>query len=335
MRGTTLAKKREQLPNEPHEAVRIVIIDPRRTVTVNACEEAAGKANVLHLALESGTDLILFNALMTEIAAKGWLDRDFIAKSTTGFDEMLAANKVVVDEAARVTGLKADDIRKAATWIAEPKQGARRRTMSAYEKGLIWGNDNYRTNGALVNIALATGNVGRPGGGCVRMGGHQEGYVRPSDAFIGKPAPYVDQLLIGGKGGVHHIWDCDHFKTTLNAMEFRHVYKKRTDLVKYAMSDIPYGDRDRMVDAINGRDPAGRYLQRRYRHCADQNRPGCPSRPAGGYLGRDEPDLDERGEADAAHGSLYGSAGQCEAGLPGGCRTGPSARKIVAAGAQE
>ena len=83
---------------------RVVIIDPRRTVTVNACEDAAGKANVLHLALESGTDLILFNALMTEIAAKGWIDRDFIGKSTTGFDEMLAANKVGIDEAARVTG---------------------------------------------------------------------------------------------------------------------------------------------------------------------------------------------------------------------------------------
>jgi arsenite oxidase large subunit len=253
LRGTTLEKKRQQLPNEQHEATRVVIIDPRRTVTVNACEDAAGKANVLHLAIESGTDLILFNALMTEIAAKGWLDRDFIGKSTTGLDEMLAANKVAVDEAARVTGLKPEDIRKAASWIAEPKQGgARRRTMFAYEKGLIWGNDNYRTNGALVNIALATGNVGRAGGGCVRMGGHQEGYVRPSDAFIGKPAPYVDQLLIGGKGGVHHIWACDHFKTTLNAMEFRRVYKKRTDLVKYAMNDIPYGDRDRMVDAVMG-----------------------------------------------------------------------------------
>jgi arsenite oxidase large subunit len=148
--------------------VRVVIIDPRRAVTDNACEDAAGKANVLHLALESGTDLILFNALMTEIAAKGWLDRDFIGKSTTGFDEMLAANKVGIDEAARVTGLKPDDIRKAVSWIAEHKQGgARRRTMFAYEKGLIWGNDNYRTNGALVNIALATGNVGRPGGASV------------------------------------------------------------------------------------------------------------------------------------------------------------------------
>ena len=131
--------------------------------------------------------------------------------------------------------MKPEDIRKAAAWIAEPKQGgARRRTMFAYEKGLIWGNDNYRTNQALVNIALATGNVGRPGGGCVRMGGHQEGYVRP-DYPGGKPAPYVDQLLIGGKGGVHHIWGCDHFKTTLNATEFKRVYKRRTDLVKAAM----------------------------------------------------------------------------------------------------
>ena len=252
LRGTTADKKRQQLPDEPHEATRVVVIDPRRTVTVNACEDGAGKANVLHLALKSGTDLILLNALMTEITAKGWIDRDFIGKSTIRFDEMLAANKVGIDEAARVTGLKPEDIRKAVSWIAEPKQGgARRRTMFAYEKGLIWGNDNYRANGAIVNIALATGNIGRPGGGCVRMGGHQEGYVRP-DYPGGKPAPYVDQLLIGGKGGVHHIWACDHLKTTLNAMEFGRVYKKRTDLVKYAMNDVPYGDRDRMVEAIMG-----------------------------------------------------------------------------------
>ena len=116
--------------------------------------------------------------------------------------------------------------------------------MFAYEKGLIWGNDNYRTNGALVNVALATGNIGRPGGGCVRMGGHQEGYSRPSDAHVGKPAAYVDQLLINGKGGVHHIWACDHYKTTLNALKFKQAYKKRTDMVKDAMSAVPYGDRN-------------------------------------------------------------------------------------------
>jgi len=251
LRGTSLAKKNEQLPGEPHAAGRIVIVDPRRTVTVNACEIEAGKENVLHLAINSGTDLALFNALATYIVGQGWIDKEFIAASTTGFDDMVAANKTSLEDAAKITGLSVDDIKKAASFIAEPKDGKRRRTMFAYEKGLIWGNDNYRTNGALVNLALATGNVGRAGGGCVRMGGHQEGYVRP-DYPGGRPAPYVDQLLISGKGGVHHIWDCDHYKTTLNALEFKTTYKKRTDMVKDAMSSVPYGDRNAQVEAIMG-----------------------------------------------------------------------------------
>jgi arsenite oxidase large subunit len=257
MRGTSAAKKESELPGEPHPPARVVIVDPRRTVTVNACEVEAGKDNVLHLAINSGTDLALFNAWLTYIAEQGWVDREFLTASTTGFDEAVTANKTTLEEAAEITGLTVDQIKQAAHWIAEPKDGKRRRTMFAYEKGLIWGNDNYRTNGALVNVALATGNIGRPGGGCVRMGGHQEGYSRPSDGFIGRPAPYVDKLLIEGKGGVHHIWGCDHYKTTLNAMEFKRVYKKRTDLVKDAMSSVPAGDRPAMAEAIMGAIRAG------------------------------------------------------------------------------
>jgi arsenite oxidase large subunit len=251
MRGTSLDKKKAEFGSEPVERSKIIFVDPRRTVTVNACEVEAGKDNVMHLAINSGTDLALFNAWMTYIADKGWVDKAFIDASTTNFDKMKAANKTSLEDAARITGLTVDQIRKSAEWIAQPKAGnARRRTMFAYEKGLIWGNDNYRTNGALVNVALATGNVGRPGGGCVRMGGHQEGYSRPSDAHVGRPAAYVDKLLIEGKGGVHHIWGCDHYKTTLNAFKFKQAYKKRTDMVKEAMMSAPYGDRTAMVNAI-------------------------------------------------------------------------------------
>src|SRR5579863_1838861 len=251
LRGASMDKKNVQLAGEAHPPARIIFVDPRRTVTVNACEFEAGKDKVLHLAINSGTDLALFNAWLTYIAEKGWVDRDFIAASTKDFDKAVAANKTSLEDAAKITGLSVDDIRKSAEWIAQAKDGgARRRTMFAYEKGLIWGNDNYRTNGALVNVALATGNIGRPGGGCVRMGGHQEGYSRPSDAHVGRPAAYVDQLLIAGKGGVHHIWGCDHYKTTLNAFKFKQAYKKRTDLVKDAMLTVPYGDRDAMVKAI-------------------------------------------------------------------------------------
>jgi len=182
--------------------------------------------------------------------AAGWQDKAFIAASTNAFDKVVAANKTSLADAARITGLSAADIEKAAQWIAEPKDGKRRRAMFAYEKGLIWGNDNYRTNAALVNLALATGNIGRPGGGCVRMGGHQEGYSRPSDAHVGRPAAYVDKLLIEGRGGVHHIWGCDHYKTTLNAHKLKQVYKKRTDIVKDAMNAVPAGDRPALVAAI-------------------------------------------------------------------------------------
>ena len=153
--------------------------------------------------------------------------------------------------------------------------------MFAYEKGLIWGNDNYRTNQALVNIALATGNLGRPGGGCVRMGGHQEGYVRP-DYPGGRPAPYIDQLLIAGQGGVHHVWGCDHFKTTLNASEFKRVYKRRTDMVKAAMDSVPAGDRAGQIKAIMVRDPRGRAVRRGYRHRADADRQLRACHAAGG-----------------------------------------------------
>ncbi len=251
LRGTSLDKKKTEFKDEPVGPGRIIIVDPRRTVTVNACEVEAGKDRVMHLAINSGTDLTLFNAWLTHIADKGWVDRGFVDASTSGFQKAVDANRTSLEDAARITGLTVDEITKSAEWIAMPKPGgARTRTMFAYEKGLIWSNDNYRTNGALVNVALATGNVGRPGGGCVRMGGHQEGYCRPSDAFIGRPAPYVDKLLFEGKGGVHHVWGCDHYKTTLNADQFKQNYKRRTDLVKDAMSKVPYGDRKAMVDAI-------------------------------------------------------------------------------------
>ena len=276
LQGATLDKKKKLMPDEQHAAARIIFVDPRRTVTMNACEVAAGKDNVLHLAINSGTDLALFNALFTYIADKGWVQKDFIDKSTlrtaatrpplypargespsmpghlTSYESALEGCRTSIDDAAKITGLNPADIVKAAEWIAMPKEGGkRRRTMFGYEKGIIWGNDNYRTNGAYVNIALATGNVGEMGGGVVRLGGHQEGYVRP-DYPGPRPAPYIDKLLIEGKGGVHHIWDCDHYKTTLNADQFKQTYKKRTDLVKDAMSAVSYGDRRVMVDAILG-----------------------------------------------------------------------------------
>ncbi|QIG46651.1 arsenate reductase (azurin) large subunit [Nordella sp. HKS 07] len=250
------------------KGAKVILVDPRRTVTVNACEVEAGKDNVLYLQINSGTDLALFNTLFTYITDQGWIDKDFIANSTFqgdvaqsldeahpaalgGFEAARVECRMSLADGAKICGVSEADIAKAAEWIAKPKDdGSRRKCVTAYEKGIIWGNDNYRTIGALVNIALATGNVGREGGGVCRLGGHQEGYMRPSDAHVGRPAPYIDQLLIAGRGKVHHIWANDHYKTTLNASAFKREYNRRTNMVKEAMDARTGATREELVEAI-------------------------------------------------------------------------------------
>lgn len=254
---------------------RVVISDPRRTVTVDSCEQVAGAENVLHLPITTGSDVALHNTLFTYIVDQGWVDADFIAKSTFqgdvavaadsaypaslgSFDAARVACKMSLADGAAATGLTEAQIIQAAEWIAKPKDdGSRRKCVTGYEKGIIWGNDNYRAIGSLLNIALATGNVGREGGGCCRLGGHQEGYYRPSDAHVGRPAPYIDQMIIAGGGKVHHIWANDHFKTTLNASEFKRVYNRRSNMVKEAMDARAGATREEMVDAIVGAINAG------------------------------------------------------------------------------
>ena len=51
------------------------------------------------------------------------------------------------------------------------------------------------------------------------------GVFPAADSHVAKPAAYVDQLLIEGKGGMHHIWGRDHYKTTLNAFEFKRTIR--------------------------------------------------------------------------------------------------------------
>ena len=131
-----------------------------------------------------------------------------------------------------------------------------------------------------------------------------------------RPAPYIDQLLIDGKGGVHHIWACDHYKTTLNADKFKQAYKKRTDIVKDAMSAVPYGDQKAMVDAILAAIGKGGLFAVDVDIVPTKIGQAChvwlPARDGG----RDEPDLDERRAPLAPDRALYGPARSGHARLP-------------------
>ena len=176
--------------------------------------------------IEPGTDIPLLNAIARVVLDKRWHDIAFVRqraewqtfeayqRSSLGIDRPSAE---FVGEAAAISGVNETDIYKAAEWIAEPKKGgARRRTLFHYEKGLIWGLKNYENIASIVDLALMTGNVGKPGTGCSRLGGHQEAYVRPPYPG-GRPALNVDEAVRRGEAKVFWIGGCNPVLTTLRA----------------------------------------------------------------------------------------------------------------------
>ena len=252
--GTSIPKKQQWFPGETVEAGRMIIVDPRRTMTVEAAERTAGKDRVLHLDIEPGTDIALMNGLLSLVADRGWTDTAFIAASTEKYAESLAVNRQSLAETAQLTGLPEGKIAQAAEWIAKPKAGgARPRVCFYYEKGVIWGLKNYENVASIVNLALQTHNVGRPGTGCCRVGGHQEGYVRPdADYPGGRPAINVDKAINEGQCGVYWIAGCDPALTTLNAQNHRNALARRSTLVKEALDGVIGGSIDDRVAAIMG-----------------------------------------------------------------------------------
>ncbi len=249
LQGSTLDKRKQRFPGETHDRARVIFVDPRYTPSIAVAEKVAGKDRVLHLDIEPGTDIALFNAFLTYVVDKGWIDRAFIDAHTKGFDEAVAANRLSMDEASRITGVPVEKLVMAAEWAYKPKaSGHPPRTMHAYEKGIIWGNDNYLIQSALVDVVLATHNVGRRGTGVVRMGGHQEGYTRPP--YPGNSKIYIDQELIKGAGRMMTWWACNNFQTSNNAQALRESVLRRSQIVKDAMQKARGASAGEMVDII-------------------------------------------------------------------------------------
>lgn len=250
--GLTQAKRRARFPGETVEPARIIWVDPRRSASV-AVSSRAAPDRVLHLDIAPGTDIALFNGLLTHVIEKGWIARDFIAASTAGFAQAASANRLSLADTARITGVAIDKLEQAAAWAYRPKaSGHAPRTMHAYEKGLIWGNDNYLCQAALVDLVLATHGVGRRGTGVVRMGGHQEGYTRPP--YPGKAKIFIDQELIKGRGRMLTSWACNSFQTTCDAETYRAAIISRAQRVKDALRSARgvslQGRIDRIYDAL-------------------------------------------------------------------------------------
>ena len=75
LNGATLEAKKKRFPGESFDKAKAIFVDPRRNVTVGIAEQVAGKDNVLHLDIQPGTDIALFNTLLTYVVEKGWIDK--------------------------------------------------------------------------------------------------------------------------------------------------------------------------------------------------------------------------------------------------------------------
>ncbi|MBW8782292.1 MAG: nitrate reductase [Verrucomicrobia bacterium] len=132
---------------------QIIVLDPRRTETAMAATR--------HVALRPKSDLFLLYGIAHVLVEENRIRRDYLDAHTTGFAEFATfLADYPPDRVAAETGIAADDIRQLARIIARGRAVSFWWTM-----GVNQGHESTRTAQAIINLALMTGNIGRPGTG--------------------------------------------------------------------------------------------------------------------------------------------------------------------------
>ncbi|MBC7821701.1 MAG: molybdopterin oxidoreductase family protein, partial [Planctomycetaceae bacterium] len=203
----------------------IIVVDPRRTETAMAA--------TLHLPLAPKSDMDLFYCVARILIERGWIDREFIDAHTNGFAEFAEfIQPFTLDRVVAATGLSAETIARFATLIHEGK-----RVSFWWTMGVNQSYQGVRTAQSLINLALMTGNIGKPGTGansitgqCNAMGsrlfsnttgllgGHDfanaehrakvAGILGIDEARIPREASWAYHEILEGvlKGKIHGLW---------------------------------------------------------------------------------------------------------------------------------
>ena len=171
-------------------ALKLIVVDPRRTDTAAAAD--------LFLPILPGTDVALYNAMLHVMLWEGLCNIDYIRAHTNGFDALKdAVREYTPAAAAQICGVPAEDIAQAARWF-----GASRATLSFYCQGLNQSASGTQKNAALINLHLATAQIGKPGAGPFSltgqpnaMGGREAGGMAtllPGHRDPGKPEDWAE-----------------------------------------------------------------------------------------------------------------------------------------------
>src|SRR6195256_902659 len=189
--------------SKAERGARIVVIDPRRTVTA---EEAD-----LFLPIAPGTDTALFCGLLVQLAERGAIDNEYVKSYTTGFAAALASAKEIAPDVAataRATGLREHDVAHFFDLFY-----ASARVVTCYSQGVNQSAQGTDKVNAIINCHLATGRIGRPGMGPFSltgqpnaMGGREVGgLANQLAAHMGFSPPEIDR--------VRRFWDAPRMAT--------------------------------------------------------------------------------------------------------------------------
>ena len=138
---------------------KLIVIDPRKSETAKHADYWYG--------IKGKSDLILLYTVANILIEKDYLNHEYIEKYTEGFEEFKGfVKKYTIEKAVEATGIEAERILELVELINKGE-----RVSIWWTMGVNQGYEAVRTAQAIINIALMTGNIGRPGTGANSLTG--------------------------------------------------------------------------------------------------------------------------------------------------------------------
>jgi assimilatory nitrate reductase catalytic subunit len=132
-------------------AMRVVVIDPRRTATADLAD--------LYLSLKPGSDAWLFNGLLNHLKREDAVDWAYLETHVDGFGAALrAVSGLTIPSVARECGLTEADVATFFRWFAQTPK-----TVSVFSQGINQSSSGVDKVNSIINAHLATGRIGQPG----------------------------------------------------------------------------------------------------------------------------------------------------------------------------
>ena len=135
-------------------AMRVVVIDPRRTATCDIAD--------LHLAIRPGCDAHLFNGLLHHLRREDLLDLAYIEAHVEGYAAAFAAARDAgsVPKVARACGISESAVAEFFSLFARTEK-----VVTVFSQGINQSSSGVDKGNAIINVHLATGRMGQPGMG--------------------------------------------------------------------------------------------------------------------------------------------------------------------------